>query len=154
MYTTYQHLLGLPYTSGEQDCYGLARRYYKDVFDLDLLDIARPDLWWEHEGFNLITDFVEADSWESVGVNLRNLKVGDGLLFAFACSKINHVAVYVGNGLFIHHVYKQFSCETAVAQKWMSRCLGIVRHKKVTEALDKWSKEVNYLDTLKHAKSI
>lgn len=137
MYDSYKHLIGRAYTSGDKDCYGLARDYYKDVFDLTITNVARPEEWWNDGRLDLINDLFDVDGWENIGCNLRNLKVGDALVFSLISGRANHVGVYVGNGMFIHHVYQRMSCEESLAQKWRSRCLMVVRHTKVTEAQDK-----------------
>jgi cell wall-associated NlpC family hydrolase len=66
-----------------------------------------------------------------MGANTRDLRVGDGLIFSLVHGKANHTGVYVGNGMFIHHVYKRFSSEEALVDKWKSRLLSIVRHPEV-----------------------
>jgi cell wall-associated NlpC family hydrolase len=42
----YEHLIGIEYKHGSNDCYGLIRRFYKDNFDLNLRNYARPHDWW------------------------------------------------------------------------------------------------------------
>lgn len=132
MYDDYKHLIGRPYKSGENDCYGLCRDYYKKVFELELNNWARPEEWWLDSRLNLVDDLFQADGWENIGRNFRNLKVGDGLIFSLIQSRANHVGVYVGNGMFIHHVFQRMSCEESLAMKWQSRCLMVVRHAAVT----------------------
>lgn len=133
-YDSYAHLLGRPYTSGRHDCYGLARDYYKDVYGVVLIDAARPEGWWNEKDMNLIDDFMEADGWENIGTNTRQLKPGDGLIFSLLSGKANHVGIYVGNGMFIHHVLNTYSREDALVEKWKSRLLAIIRHPEVVKA--------------------
>lgn len=125
---TYKHLIGVPYKSGADDCYGLAMKYYRDVYGINLIDFARPEGWWDYPEMDLINQFVTSDGWESLGVNTRLLKPGDGLIFSLISGKANHVGCYVGNGLFIHHIWNNFSREEALLGKWTSRLLMIVRH--------------------------
>lgn len=128
---SYKHLIGVPYRCGEDDCYGLARRYYKDVFNVEIVNAARPDGWWNEPDMDLINQFITHDGWNNLGVNTRILKVGDGLVFSLISGKANHVGCYVGNGMFIHHVYGRFSTEDALVDKWTSRLLMIIRHPEV-----------------------
>lgn len=141
-YDEYKHLVGRMYISGYQDCYGLARCYYKDVFQMELTNFARPTEWWLEPGLNLLTDNLFLDGWEDVGTNLRNLRVGDGLLFTLISGRANHVGVYVGNGHFIHHIFGRLSAEEPLVHKWMSRCLMVVRHKTVTKLLAERGKSI------------
>lgn len=152
MYDTYRHLLGVAYKAGESDCYGLARRYYKDLFGLDLLNMARPEMWWVEPDLNLITDCIFTDGWEDIGVNLRNLQIGDGLIFTMFSGIANHIGIYVGNGMFIHHVLGRFSCEEPLVQKWMSRCLMVVRHKVVTEQIKNNRPTLQFSEVHKNAR--
>lgn len=132
-YGGYAHLLGRAYDAGRHDCYGLVRDYYRDVYGVNLLNFARPEGWWNDPEMNLIDDLLEADGWERLGTNTRQLKPGDGLVFSLIHGKANHVGVYVGNGMFIHHVWQRFSCEDALMEKWKSRLLAVVRHPEVSK---------------------
>lgn len=132
-YKMHKHLIGVPYRAGSQDCYGLALRYYRDVYGIELTNFARPEGWWNHPEMDLITQFLEHDGWEHVGLSTKLLRPGDGLVFSLVGGKANHVGVYVGNGLFVHHVFGRYSSEDALLQKWTSRLLMIVRHPKVAE---------------------
>lgn len=131
-YQTYKHLLGIPYKAGVQDCYGLAIRYYHDVFGVQIVNAARPEGWWDEPSMDLINQFISHDGWENIGVNTRNLKIGDGLVFSLINGKANHVGCYVGNGMFIHHVFGRFSCEDPLVDKWRNRLLMIIRHPEVS----------------------
>lgn len=133
-FSSYKHLLGRAYSSGRHDCYGLARDYYHDVYGVEIINAARPDGWWNEPDIKLIDDFMAMDGWEQIGNNTRALKVGDGLIFSLINGKANHVGVYVGNGTFIHHVYKRYSNEEALLDKWKSRLLMIIRHPEVAKS--------------------
>lgn len=131
LYDSYQHLLRRPYLSGRFDCYGLARDYYKDVFGVEFTDFARPELFWQEKDLDIISNGLAHDGWQQTGLNTRHLKIGDGLVFAIASDRANHLGVYVGNGMFIHHYYKHFSTEEPLTDKWKNRLLTIVRHKNI-----------------------
>ncbi len=152
MYADYKDLIGRPYKGGEDDCYGLCRQYYKRVFGLELENWARPEEWWVHPELSLVDDLFQVDGWENVGTNFRNLKQGDGLIFSLIQGRANHVGVYVGNGMFIHHVFRRMSCEESFAQKWQSRCLMVVRHAKVTEFLKGQRKTIELKELREHVK--
>jgi cell wall-associated NlpC family hydrolase len=131
MYDNYRHLLGRKYVDGKQDCYGLAQGYFQDVHNLPLVNFARPTQFWEVEGYDLIHDLLPPETWKSVGLNVRNLQIGDGLIFALYSKYANHLGVYVGNGMFIHHQYGRFSKEENLSGSWTSRLLLVVRHKEL-----------------------
>lgn len=145
---SYKHLLGIPYKSGCDDCYGLARRYYMDVYGVKILNAARPEGWWNDPDMDLINQFVSLDKWEKIGVNTRSVKVGDGLVFSLINGRANHVGVYVGNGMFIHHVLGRLSCEEALMGKWTSRLLMIIRHPEVAEQGQGMHQTTDYMSLL------
>lgn len=129
LYDDYKHLLGRKYVDGKQDCYGLLVSYYKDNHGILLKNFARPNQYWYRRDFNLIDRMVFEDSWIAQGLNVRHLQIGDALLFAIQSQYANHIGVYVGNGMFIHHLYGRFSSAEALTDSWSSRLLMVVRHK-------------------------
>lgn len=130
---SYKHLLGLSYKSGQHDCYGLALRYYKEIYNVTLVNAARPENWWHEPDMDLINEFADLDGWEKIGINIRALKIGDGLVFSLITGRANHVGIYVGNGMFIHHVLNRFSTEDPLTDKWKSKLLMIIRHPEVAK---------------------
>lgn len=153
LYDEYKHLLGRPYVSGSQDCYGLVRDYYHDVFAVNIINFARPELWWEDPEMDLINRSMHADGWEQVSTSSRGLKKGDGLIFSLITGRANHVGVYVGNGMFIHHIYRAYSSEEAYTPKWANRLLSVVRHSEVTAVLESMVPKTDILSLMpEHAK--
>ena len=133
-YDEHKHLLGRRYVAGRDDCYGLAVSYFHDVYGLPLTDFARPDGWWDHPDFDLISDMIHVDKWQTKSLNPRGLKPGDGLVFSLLHSgRANHVGVYVGNSMFIHHVFGRISVEEALLPKWTGRLLMVLEHPEVIE---------------------
>lgn len=127
---SYSDLLGKVYVEGDYDCYGLLRRYYKRMYDLELRNYARPN-GFGYNGLNLITDNFDLEGFE---VTSDALQIGDGIIMGIARSPMaNHVAVYVGRGMILHHLYNTKSCEESFDASWKRRVLNIVRHPKVTE---------------------
>lgn len=127
-YAKYCHLLNRPYTEGRFDCYGLVRDYCLQVWGVELTNFARPQRWWDYEDFDLLSKFLETDGWENLGVSTGSLRQGDGLVFSVCGDKANHCGIYVGNGLFIHHLYRQVSKEESLSSSWKRRILSVVRH--------------------------
>lgn len=148
LHDTYKHLIGLPYVPGKDDCYGLARNYCRDVFGVELTNFARPDGWWNEPDLDILNECLSLDGWQNMGTNIRNLKVGDGLVFSLVNGKANHVGCYVGNGQFIHHVYRRYSSEDALLDKWTSRLLAVVRHPDIAKLSDKREPKTNMMTLL------
>lgn len=129
---SYIDLEGLPYAEGRDDCYGLARRYYRK-YGLNLRNYARPT-GFSYYGMDLISKNLEAEGFVYLDVALDRLEVGDGITMAINRSEFaNHVAVYVGNRMILHHLHGAKSIAENFSDRWKSRVMNIVRHPKVTE---------------------
>lgn len=126
----YQHLLGKQFEMGKQDCYALVREFYRDNFQIELPDYARPDRWWE-AGLNLYYEHFEKEGFKPVDVPLTQLQVGDCLLMAFQCTFPNHCGIYIGRGKIIHHMYRQLSREDYLRGAYRNGLLAVARHKDV-----------------------
>lgn len=135
----YSELLGLPYDDGDRDCYGLCRRFYLKNYDIELPNYARSSSFFaDGIAASLIADFFIASDFKVVDVPFNRLEVGDGLLLCVPVpgwprGEANHVGVYVGNGLFAHHLINKQSCEDSLSDAWKRRILSVVRHPMVTE---------------------
>lgn len=141
---SYSQLLGRPYVDGFQDCYGLVRAFYDLAYGIKLRNYARP-YGFDHAGLNLIQDFLGREGFQACHDAAPQL--GDGLVFGILSSKMNHVGVYVGNGMFIHHVAQQTSRQEALDERWKRRLLARVRHPDVTE----WNRNnLQKLDMMQH----
>lgn len=105
------HLLGLDFIHGEQDCYSMLQNVYKDNLGIELSNYARPDNWWIQEGFDLYRDNFKHEGFITLNFNdnLSDLQPFDVMLIAVpdprkpAAMVINHCAIYIGDGMVIHH---------------------------------------------------
>lgn len=132
-YEAYKHLLDLPYTEGDQDCYGLVRKYYRDLYDLELRNYARP-IDFAFSGRDLIQENFTEEGFDIVDISIDRAEVGDGLLFRLNGSHlINHVGVFAGNNYILHHLYDRKSCEEPISRFWKKKLVSIVRHPAVSE---------------------
>lgn len=135
-YDRYKHLIDLAYDDGDKDCYGLCRQFYLSNYDIELPNYARSATFFS-EGIDLITPFLAHGEFKVIDVAPSLLEVGDGLMFSVrqpwmrGQKVINHVAVFVGNGTFIHHLYDKRSCEDYMDSSWTRRLMAVVRHPDV-----------------------
>lgn len=129
----YKHLLGRYFKHGSNDCYGLIRAFYKDVFDIELTNYARPDDWWQR-GMNLYIDNVEQEGFQQVD---RGLEPGDIIMMAIRSTVANHGAIYVGNNRIIHHFYNCLSIEEMYKGMWKNRTMAVYRHPQVKVDIQK-----------------
>lgn len=119
-------LLEREFVHGLADCYALVRDWYRTEAGILLPDFPRPDRWWERGG-NLLAEnlaaggFVRCDEPE---------RVGDGYVMQVQAPVPNHCAVYVGDGLLLHHLCGRLSRREPV-HRWRSHILYRVRHQEV-----------------------
>ena len=96
-------------TDGKGDCYALIRDWYRVERQIDLPDFPRSDLWWEEkDGPNdLYRDNFAAAGFRQIEPIAP--QPGDVILCSIRSRVPNHGAVYLGNGLMIHHLHRRLS---------------------------------------------
>lgn len=99
-------LVGRTWSHGVLDCYAIIRDWYKQERNIELLNFERSDEWWKH-GQNLYLDnFSKAGFVETTQAEL---KTGDVILMTINSSVPNHGALYLGDGLILHHIHGRLS---------------------------------------------
>lgn len=116
-------LLEREFVHGLADCYALVRDWHRTEAGLLLPDFARPDAWWERGGNVLVANmaaagFARCDEPE---------QPGDVYVMQIQSPVPNHCAVYVGEGLLLHHLVKRLSRREPV-HRWRSHILYRARH--------------------------
>jgi proteasome lid subunit RPN8/RPN11 len=119
-------LVGRPYTYGVFDCFSLVRDYYAREMNIQLPDFERhDDEWWNH-GQNLLLDNYEAWGFERIK---GAPKPGDVILMQIRSPVANHNAVYIGNGLILHHICNRLSSRDVYNGYFQEVTRFIIRHK-------------------------
>lgn len=93
-------LLDRPFRHGVTDCYELVR---DEVFlrtGHRMPFVPRAWEWWNTQ--DLYVDWIERAGFRTLEDH-EEKRVGDGIMFAIRSKNINHAAIYVGQGLMIHH---------------------------------------------------
>lgn len=117
------------YVYGVHDCYSIMRDFYAWDLGIQLDDFDRPPLAevprmymdnFERQGFVRLID--------------QEPQRGDVFLIQIAATQPNHVAVYMGDGMILHHAMKQLSAIVPFAGGWRERTTHHWRHKKMMEA--------------------
>jgi cell wall-associated NlpC family hydrolase len=125
----YEHLLGIPFVHGSDDCYGIVRRFYADNFGIELTDYARPDMWWLSD-MNLYMKYFRDEGFEVVNEPPHLARPADVFLLAIQSQDANHAGIYLGNGEILHHYRGRLSEVVKMKTMWRNPC-AIVRHKDV-----------------------
>ena len=122
-------LIGRPFVHGVLDCFSLARDYYAEV-GIAVCDFERVPDWWE-KGDNLLTPANFAKAGFRV-VTDDTLQLHDGIIMQNGLTDVpNHVGMFVGDGLFLHHSGGRLSCRQPYGGYWAKVTTFIVRHESL-----------------------
>lgn len=122
-------LVGRPFTHGVLDCYALVRDYYAREMGVDLPDYERRDDWWSH-GQNLYVDNFEKHGFERIDPDVDGIQVGDVILMNVRSEVPNHAAVYIGDGMILHHFVARLSTREVYGGQWKHLTTMVVRKTK------------------------
>jgi proteasome lid subunit RPN8/RPN11 len=114
-------LIGREYAWAVADCWTLVRDWYAENGVL-LPDWPRP---LDSEDFVAAPMF--EDCWPSAGFTRlpeeEPLQRGDALLMRLAGKGLDHCAVYIGDGLILHHIRGRLSSRDIYGE-WLQNCTG------------------------------
>ena len=113
------------YIYGVTDCFTLIRDYFKDHHDIYLpTNIDRSFGWW-YMGQSLYTD-----NFMSYGFRQTTdyIKKEDVLLFKFDSGAPAHSAIYMGDGMMLHHMLGRFSCIEPYDGAYKINLTGVLRY--------------------------
>lgn len=129
----FRKYIGIDFVHGSTDCYGLIRRVYREMFNIELRDYARPDEWWNYpELYDLYMDNFAREGFHLIDTEfVRNWEVGDVILMAIQSVKACHAGIYIGNGKILHHFYGRKSSIENYCRIWKNTTVAVVRHKNL-----------------------
>lgn len=126
----YDHLLGRPFKHGTTDCFGLARDYFNQNFDLQIPNFARPNDWWD-KGLDLYVDNFRDVGFRPVLGHPREWRAGDAVLMAIRSKTANHCGIFVEDGRLLHHFVGRLSLVEEFRMLWRDAAVLVLRHPKV-----------------------
>jgi proteasome lid subunit RPN8/RPN11 len=115
-------LVGRGWVWGVQDCWTLVRDWYAEQ-GTTLPDWPRPAQASDFEAAPMFEGL-----WEEAGfqrINPADMREGDAVLMAIGNTRLNHVGVYVGNQLLLHHLRGRLSSRDLYGG-WLQDCSGWV----------------------------
>ena len=118
-------LVGREWSHGVLDCYSIIRDWYALERGIDIPEFTRFDEWWKR-GENLYTDNFERAGFYAVASS--DMKTGDVLLMQVASSVPNHGAIYLGDGLILHHLQGRLSSRDVYGGYWQKITTHTLRH--------------------------
>lgn len=118
-------LVGREWSHGVLDCYSIIRDWYKQERGVELPDFERHDDWW-NRGENLYVENFEKAGFREISVN--DLSAGDVILMQIGSPVANHGAVYIGDGLILHHVQNRLSTRDVYGGYWLKNTVRVLRY--------------------------
>lgn len=118
-------LLGRTFVYGVHDCYSLVLDYYRIERGITLKHYPRDDRfgWWK-AGQDLYADRFAACGFVVVDEPL----VGDLVLMQVESPVANHLAVYLGENIILHHLVNQLSRRDVYGGYWQKHTVKFLRY--------------------------
>ena len=125
--------VGRPYHYGLIDCYTLSVDYFKREFGIALppLRSTRDTKFWEHDDPVMERSFTEAGFERVEGSPARR---GDLFLIQVGGKVANHVAIYIGDDMILHHCADRLSNRAIYGGFWHKHTTHHLRHKELIHA--------------------
>jgi proteasome lid subunit RPN8/RPN11 len=120
-------LCGRAFEHGVDDCLTLVRDYYAAYEGITLKDYPREDGWWERGGDLYRQHLPEAGFVE---IPREELLPGDLITMKILSRVENHGAIWLGDGVIIHHLYGQVSTTDEYRAAFIQRTSGFWRHRE------------------------
>ncbi len=122
-------LVGRQFFHGVLDCYSLIRDWYRQTRGIELKQFNRTDNWWNDGVTDLYTQGFPQAGFVSVGMDTE-LQIGDVILMQIRSknSVPNHAAIYLGDGMILHHLHGRLSSRDAYGGYWREVTRDIVRY--------------------------
>ncbi|MDF4005326.1 C40 family peptidase [Luteibacter sp. PPL552] len=125
-------LVGRAWAHGVLDCWALCRDWYARERGVMLPDPPRRDGWWDDGQSDLYSD--AAMEWAGFRkVSLDDMVTGDLILMQIRSRNLvpNHAAVYIGDGLILHHMDNRLSSRDVYGGYWHEVTRSVWRHREV-----------------------
>lgn len=113
------------YIYGVNDCYTLLRDYFRDKYNAYLpSNIDRSFGWW------FMGQSLYVDNYSEFGFRETKdfIRKDDVLLFKFESGTPSHTAIYMGDGMMLHHMLGRFSCIEPYDGTYKMNLVGVFRH--------------------------
>lgn len=117
--------LGIPFKIGANDCLSLARKFFKNEYNVNIIDYPRSEDW-QDKNPNYFIDNYEKENF----IEVKEAKEGDIFLIKFLKNyPPTHILIYLGGELVLHHPRNEPSCITIYSEPWQIRTAITLRHK-------------------------
>jgi proteasome lid subunit RPN8/RPN11 len=128
--------VGRSWSHGVLDCWALCRDWYAREWGVTLPDPPRADDWWNDGESALYNDAALRDA-NFVPVSPAEIAPGDLILMQIRSRNRvpNHAAVYIGDGLILHHLHSRLSSRDTFGGYWQEVTRSVWRHRGASRPL-------------------
>lgn len=122
-------LVGRQFSHGVLDCYQLIVDWYAQERGIALPQFARADEWWNDGKSDLYTEGFPQAGFKKLPEGAL-LEVGDVILMQIRARNgvPNHAAIYLGDGLMLHHLHGRLSSRDIYGGMWAENTRAILRY--------------------------
>ena len=117
--------VGREFSHGIVDCYSLVRDFYKREFNLELNDYNRRDQWW-YKGENMYLDNFAKEGFKEIDIS--EVGYGDLFLMQLESPVPNHAAIYLDQGIVLHHVQGRLSSRDVYGGYYQKVTAKVLKH--------------------------
>ena len=117
--------VGREFSHGIVDCYSLVRDFYKREFNLGLNDYNRRDQWW-YKGENMYLDNFAKEGFKEIDIS--EVGYGDLFLMQLESPVPNHAAIYLDQGIVLHHVQGRLSSRDVYGGYYQKVTAKVLKH--------------------------
>jgi cell wall-associated NlpC family hydrolase len=100
----------------------LCRDYYKEELGIELVDWDRPNDPNDFIKRPMFDACFEATGFRELKPD-EDLKKGDLLLMSISSTGLNHIGVYLGQQILLHHLQNRLSSRDLL-DEWLLNCVG------------------------------
>ena len=117
-------LIGRKFIWGKYDCWSIVTDWFKENKNINIEYWSRP---------KKIKDFLNKPQFEFAlpklnfvkQSNIKDIKVGDVLLFQSVTGNLDHVAVFIGDNMILNHNIKSLSCREPFDLRYQQALRGV-----------------------------
>lgn len=115
----------------ENNCYTLLRDYLKDKKGINLNTYSNIDDDWFLKNPSFISEHIIEDG--GIEIDFKDIKQDDILFFGKNKQHINHIGIWIGNGLFLHHPRLSKSIIENLNDHYKNKLVMVVRHRDICQ---------------------
>ena len=121
-------LVGRVFSYGVLDCYSLCRDYYQRECGITLPPVEHRNNWWK-DGLDLYLDHFPAQGFFQI--EQHQLRKHDAILMQVSRNVTTHAAIYLGDGIILHHPMNRLSGREVFGGFWQKISTRFLRHKEL-----------------------